>query len=269
MPHFSSNTFRLAVFDLDDTLLGPDKSISDENIEALNRLRSVGVEVVIASGRHNDDIAIFEEYLGIQGWVISAGGASVRHAKTSELLYEATICRNLAIELLNTGLDLDMRIIGHHRSGIFCNRLPHCKHLYSVRTKPLSIEEIHLLIESGVQKLIWTCVAQTIERLTPKMEIHYEGQLYVVNTEREMLEFLHPRADKGMATQALAKRLGISREQVIAFGDGNNDVPLLRWAGMSVAMAHGRESAKAAAKRVTQAGPPETAVARAVEALLD
>jgi hydroxymethylpyrimidine pyrophosphatase-like HAD family hydrolase len=66
--------------------------------------------------------------------------------------------------------------------------------------------------------------------------------------------------------EVLACRLGIPREEVIAFGDGNNDVPLLEWAGMSVAMAHGREGARRAAKKVSPPGDPGTAVARALGA---
>jgi hypothetical protein len=82
-----------------------------------------------------------------------------------------------------------------------------------------------------------------------------------------MLEFLHPRANKALAAQTLAAKLGIAREEVLAFGDGNNDVPILKWAGMSVAMAHGRESAKAAAKMTSPPGAPATAVARSIDAL--
>jgi hydroxymethylpyrimidine pyrophosphatase-like HAD family hydrolase len=100
------------------------------------------------------------------------------------------------------------------------------------------------------------------------MQREFQDRLYVVNTEHEMLEFLHPETNKALAAQALAAKLGIEREAVLAFGDGNNDVPLLRWAGMSIAMAHGRESAKSAAKRVSPEGPPGTAVARSLETLL-
>jgi hydroxymethylpyrimidine pyrophosphatase-like HAD family hydrolase len=63
----------------------------------------------------------------------------------------------------------------------------------------------------------------------------------------------------------LAERLKIPREEIIAFGDGNNDVPLLEWAGMSVAMDHGREAARRAGKKISPPGDPATAVARALQ----
>jgi hypothetical protein len=64
--------------------------------------------------------------------------------------------------------------------------------------------------------------------------------------------------------EALAGRLGIPREEIIAFGDGNDDVPLLEWAGMSVAMAHGREAARRAAKKISPPGDPATPVVRSL-----
>src|ERR1700677_2725606 len=98
----------------------------------------------------------------------------------------------------------------------------------------------------------------------PVLQREYKDRLYVVNTETDMIDFMHPQVNKARAVQALAQRLGIAREEIIAFCDGNNDVPLLEWAGMSVAMAHGRESARRAAKKVSPPGEPGTAVARAL-----
>jgi Cof subfamily protein (haloacid dehalogenase superfamily) len=261
--------FRLAVFDMDDTLLGPDRQISRENVSALQRLRSVGVEVVIASGRHHQSIAEFEGTLGFQGWVISAGGAVVCHAETQELLYEVTVPQELGLELFHRGREAGISLLGYHRTGIFCDQPSEWIALYTRRTHQVPVADIPALIDTGLQKLIWTTSAERITPLTPVLQREYEGRLYVVNTEHEMLEFLSPQANKALATQALTARLGIHREQVLAFGDGNNDVPLLEWAGMSIAMAHGRESAKRAAKKISPPGPPQTAVARSVEALFD
>jgi Cof subfamily protein (haloacid dehalogenase superfamily) len=257
--------YRLAVFDMDDTLLGPDRQLSPENAAALRRLRSEGVEVVIASGRHASNITEFEKGLGLQGWVISAGGAVVSHTESGEVLYEKTVPEDLGLELFHRGRDQEISIIGYHRSGIFCDAPSEWVSLYTRRTHQVPIADIPELISTGLQKLIWTTSRDRIAHYTPELQREFADRLYVVNTEHEMLEFLHPAANKARATQALAARLGIERECVLAFGDGNNDVPLLEWAGMSVAMAHGRESAKSAAKTISPAGPPETAVARSLE----
>jgi Cof subfamily protein (haloacid dehalogenase superfamily) len=263
----STPPFRLAVFDMDDTLLGPDRRISPENVDALQRLLAAGVEVVIASGRHHRNISEFEETLGFKGWVISAGGAVVRHAETQELLFEVTVPQDHGLELFRRGRERGISLIGYHRTGIFCDAPSEWVSLYTRRTHQVPVADIPALIDTGLQKLIWTISAERIAELTPLLQHEYQGRLYVVNTEHEMLEFLSPKANKALATQTLAARLGMDREEILAFGDGNNDAPLLEWAGMSVAMAHGRETAKRAAKKISPPGPPETAVARSLEAL--
>ena len=260
----NSFPFRLAVFDMDGTLLGPDKKISIENRDALERLRAAGVEVVIASGRHQTNIAHFEQSLGFLGWIISAGGAVVTNAATGEIIHEITVPQDLALELFHRGREAGFGLIGYHNTGIFCDRRTEWTDLYVHRTGQVPIADIPALIDTGLQKLIWITAPERIAELTPRMQEEYRNRLYVVNTEREMIEFLNPNTNKALAVEVLAGRLNIPREQILAFGDGNNDVPLLEWAGISVAMAHGDEAARHAGKKISPPGDPATAVARSL-----
>jgi Cof subfamily protein (haloacid dehalogenase superfamily) len=257
--------YRLAVFDMDDTLLGPDKRISVENRRALDRLRAAGVEVVIASGRYQANVAIFEESLGFRGWIVSSGGAVVSHAATGEIIHEITVPQDLALELFHRGREAGITLIGYHKSGIVCDAQTEWTELYRHRTGQVPIVNIPALIDTGLEKLIWMTSPERIAELMPRVQEEYRGRLYVVNTEREMIDFLSPKVNKALAVEALARRLYIPREEILAFGDGNNDVPLLEWAGMSVAMAHGREAARRAAKKISPPGDPGTAVARSLE----
>jgi Cof subfamily protein (haloacid dehalogenase superfamily) len=260
----STFPFRLAVFDMDDTLLGPDRRISIENRAALDRLRAAGVEVVIASGRYLANITHFEESLGFRGWIISAGGAVVTNAATGEVVREVTVPPDLALELCHRGSEEGISIIGYHKTGIYCDRQTEWTELYRRRTGQAPAADIPALTGPGLQKLIWITAAERIADLTARMQAEYRGRLYVVNTEREMIEFLNTNANKALAVEALAARLNIPREETIAFGDGNNDVPVLAWAGQSIAMAHGREAARRAAKKISPPGDPATAVARSL-----
>jgi hydroxymethylpyrimidine pyrophosphatase-like HAD family hydrolase len=75
--------------------------------------------------------------------------------------------------------------------------------------------------------------------------------------------------NKATALVRIASELDVPAKEVIAFGDGENDVSMLVWAGMGVAMSHGNPAAKNAAKFLSPDGPPETAFARSVKALFD
>ncbi|WP_437654838.1 HAD family hydrolase [Sorangium sp. So ce1182] len=260
---------RLAIVDLDDTLLGPDKKVSPGNQQALRRLRTSGFDIVIASGRHHLNILRYKDHVGSMSWTISSQGAVVRHAGTDELLREFTLTEAEVLTLCEIGRSAGLSLIVYHHEGVFTERESEWTRLYASRTgwRP-KVADLTRLAASGVQKVLLSESAATIARLFPEMKRAYDGRLYVVVTEPESLEFTSLQANKALAARSLASKLAVERRDTIAFGDGNNDVELLTWAGFSVAMAHGRASARQAASKVSPEGPPETAFSRAVDLAL-
>jgi hydroxymethylpyrimidine pyrophosphatase-like HAD family hydrolase len=95
----------------------------------------------------------------------------------------------------------------------------------------------------------------------------YDGRLSVTVTNDWFLEVTALEAHKASGVEAVAASAGISREAVLAFGDGYNDVSLLSWAGLGVAMPHGRRRAREAARMVGTDGDPESALAREVDVI--
>ena len=259
----------MAVIDLDDTLLSPDKRISPSNLEALAELRNRSFEIVIASGRHHQNIVRFEDRIGHQGWVISSNGAVVRHAQTSALLQELTLTPNQALEIRRYGAQRDLTLIAYHRDGVFAEQDSEWTRHYAKSAGSLPRRgDLSVLATTGLQKLLLSHSAHRIDAIQTEAEQKFGSAMYVVRTADEMLELAAPETNKALGAQAVARTLGIDRQNVIAFGDGNNDVELLSWAGCSVAMNHGRERARRAAKLTSLPGSPETAFARAVKAVL-
>jgi Cof subfamily protein (haloacid dehalogenase superfamily) len=260
---------RMAVIDLDDTLLSPDKQISQSNLEALNALRNNRFEIIIASGRHHENIVRFEDRIGRQGWVISSNGAVVRHAQTSAMLQELTLTPSQVLDIRRYGTERELTIIGYHRDGVFTEQDSEWTRRYAQNAgwKPRR-GDLSILATTGLQKLLLSHSAQRIDAIQSEAEQKFGSEMYVVRTDDEILELAAPETNKAFGAQAVARMLGIDSQNVVAFGDGNNDVELLSWAGLSVAMDHGRESARQAAKFVSPPGSPGTAFARAVYALI-
>jgi Cof subfamily protein (haloacid dehalogenase superfamily) len=260
---------RMAVIDLDDTLLSPDKQISQSNLEALDALRNNRFEIIIASGRHHENIVRFEDRIGRQGWVISSNGAVVRHAQTSAMLQELTLTPSQVLDIRRYGTERELTIIGYHRDGVFTEQDSEWTRRYAQNAgwKPRR-GDLSVLATTGLQKLLLSHSAQRIDAIQAEAEQKFGSEMYVVRTADEILELAAPETNKALGAQAVARMLGIASQNVVAFGDGNNDVELLSWAGLSVAMDHGRESARQAAKFVSPPGAPETAFARAVYAVI-
>jgi Cof subfamily protein (haloacid dehalogenase superfamily) len=260
---------RMAVIDLDDTLLSPDKRISQSNLEALDALRKNSFEIIIASGRHHENIVAFEDRIGRQGWVISSNGAVVRHAQTAVILHELTLTLGQTLDIYQYGSERDLAIIGYHKDGVFAEEDSEWMHRYAQgagwQPKRGNLSDLGA---TGLQKLLLTHSAQRIDEIQPEAEQRFGLEMYVVRTADEILEIAAPKTNKALGAEAVARRLGIDSRDAVAFGDGNNDVELLMWAGLSVAMHHGRERVRRAAKLISPPGSPGTAFARAVRAVL-
>lgn len=261
---------RMAIVDLDDTLLSPDKQISQANLDALDALRRSSFEIVIASGRHHKNILSFEDRIGKQGWVISSNGAVVRHAQTSAMLHELVLTDGQFDDVYRFGTERDLTIIGYHGDGSFVEGVSEWSQLYARNAgwHP-SRGNLGLLAQTGLQKLLLTHSPARIDEIQPEAEQRFASEMYVVRTADEILEIAAPETNKLFGARTVATTLGIDSRNVAAFGDGNNDVEVLSWAGFSVAMHHGRESARHAAKLVSPPGPPESAFARAVRTVLE
>lgn len=263
--------FRLAAIDIDDTLLGPDGQISGANSTAVAALRERGVHIVLASGRNHASMIEFHRTLGLGGGpVVSNHGAVVREAEGDVRWYERPAPAEPTCLVTGDGMNRGFSVIHHRREGIFLRERSSWTRKYEERAPTPHIVVRDLLWTGGndVMKIMWLDEPPVISRVADEVKAHYAGVLTVTETEPGQLEFTCPTVSKAEALSHVANRLGVSPAEVIAFGDGNNDVAMLTWAGLGVAMSHGRDSAKMAADIVAPDGDPETSLARAIELVL-
>lgn len=263
--------YRLAAIDLDDTLLGPDKLISPENAAAVRALRDAGLHVTLASGRRHENMLRFHQRLALQGPIVSCNGAQVRDAETDEVFAETLVPQLLAAEVVELGEQFGMTQNYYHTDGgLYVRDRSGWTDLYQSRTGSdvTPVGNLKQFDGSHMLKVLWIGEPERIAELYAQIAPRYTDRLYVTITDPEYLEFMAPGVSKAAGLKVVAERLSIPSAEVVAFGDGNNDVPMLTWAGLGVAMDHGRPAAHAAAGLISAPGDPETGLARAVSALL-
>jgi Cof subfamily protein (haloacid dehalogenase superfamily) len=264
--------FRLAAIDLDGTLLGPDKTISAANLSAVHRLRENGVTVIIASGRRHQNSVRFQRQLQLSGPIIACQGGLIRDGESGNVIEAHFLPQGVTRQMIDEAEKHDIQVIYYHLDHLYvAERNNQWVHLYEARVgeKAEILPNLEQLDGRRALKLVWYGDPEILGKIRPEMSAHYSDRVDILSTERENLEFMPRGINKATALAKVAAEYGVRQEEVLAFGDGENDIPMLTWAGMGVAMSHGSQAAIRAARRVSPKGPPETAFARAVDALFE
>ncbi|WP_435010656.1 Cof-type HAD-IIB family hydrolase [Tundrisphaera lichenicola] len=259
--------YALAAIDIDDTLVGPDKKIGAENRRAVKRLGELGCRVILASGRRHANMLPYCQELGLDDYVVSCQGARVEHPRTGQVLRRSSLAPSDTAALVAEGLDRGHTVLLWLTEGVFAQVDTPWVESYRVESgnDHVTIADLRSLADRPAEKVVWAADPSLISGAHVEFLDRYEGRLSVTVTNDWYLEVTALEAHKADGVAAVADSAGISREAVLAFGDGHNDVSLLSWAGLGVAMPHGRASARAAARLVGSHGEPESALARAVD----
>ena len=262
-----AHPFKLAAIDLDGTLLGPDKSISPENVAALRKLEAAGIEVVVATGRHRSRILDALEHLPHTRWAVTSQGAAVLDIPSGETLEAVFLEDDDTRMLLDLGVALGFSPLLYDETDVRAIRRDAGTELYAriVGGMPTVLTAAELAT-ARAHKVVWIGGEPEIAGLPDHPQVRALS-LYHVQSLPGMYEFLPQGVTKGSGVAALARRLGVDAQEVVAFGDADNDIPMFEWAGTSFAMPHATPKAIAAARQLAPAGAPESAFARAVSTL--
>jgi Cof subfamily protein (haloacid dehalogenase superfamily) len=244
--------YRLAAIDLDDTLLGPDHLISARNARAVKALAERGVTCVIASGRMHEATTRFAEELGLDGPIISYNGSMVKSPHGGEPWSHIRVPSDPAAEVIRYCADHRLHLNYYLNDHLYiAARTPWAEFYLRQTGSPAEVVGgLDQFIGTEPTKMILIDSPETTDSLLERFKAQFGDSLYITKTNPEYLEFMNPNASKGRALALVAERLSIDRQSTIAFGDGNNDLPMIEWAGLGVAMGTAKPHVRAAADRI-------------------
>jgi len=255
----------LIAVDMDGTLLDADHvTVPRRNVEALKAARSRGVKVAIASGRTWSLLAGAVEQLGGVDYGVLANGAAVYDPKEGRSLYEKAMPNAQALALIRLLQAQDIPF------EVYCQGQNYVDAAGKEKLEQYSLTPAFARFFERQTAFVPDLAAALAGRDVEKFDLFYvppekrelvtrlakeTGEVAVTQALENNMEFNRVGVNKGGGLRALAAHLGLTAEQVMAFGDADNDLEMLTWAGWSFAMESGTPGAKAAARHLA---PPNT-----------
>ena len=255
--------YKLTALDLDGTLLNSDKHLSAENADALQLAADSGAQIVPTTGRFFGGMPQVIRELPYLRYAITVNGAQVQDIRTGRSIYRAEIPlpRALAImEYLDTLPVIYDCYCGNwgwmartmqEKAAEYISNPHSLKMVLDLRTPVDDLKEYLFTRGDDVQK-IQLFIKDTSQRPAIMTEIEQRFPDTVASTSlSNNIEINDSSANKGDAVRALAAYLDIDMQQTVSFGDGSNDLSMIRACGLGVAMANACPAVLEAANRIT------------------
>lgn len=249
--------YKLIAIDMDGTLLKEDKTISKETLKAIKRAREKGIRVVLASGRPLEGIRPYLEKLDLvkrDEYVLSYNGALVQNILTGEIVTGNTLKGIDYKKLYEESKERKVNIHAFTKQGCITPKLSIYTEIEgSVNNIPITVTPVEAIgNEEPVMKVMLVDEEKKLDRAIEELPKELYDKYTILRSAPIFLEFLHKESNKGEGVKALAELLGLKPSEVICIGDAGNDLHMIEYAGLGVAMGNGSEEIKAVADYITK-----------------
>lgn len=265
--------YKLIAMDLDGTLNNDQKIITEKTKAALMATQKRGIRLALASARPSPglfkerDVLRLQDYNGI---LMSYNGGRIVDAATGKVLFETSmdlaqtkqVLRRLEALPVTPILDDGVQFYVADKNGYKVD--------YECKNNSMTCTEVGNLadfLSFAPIKILMSVRPEELAEVQKQIAAFLPETLTVVQTAAFYLEVIPKVINKGQGIRDICAVLGIDPSEVISFGDAANDIPMLREAGMGVAMGNAAETVKAAANMVTLSNN-EDGIAAALEKLL-
>jgi len=254
--------YKLICIDMDGTLLNDKKIISERNLRAIRLANEKGIRIAVCTGRIFTSADFFSELLGVKSPVIASNGAYIREKDRNEVVYKATLGAEKCKKLLSVFRQYDLYPHYYTSNTVFTEKLIYSSRFYEEVNKTLPkdnqikiqlVEDWNDVFEK-YEKEIFKGIAidDNIEKLQDaKTSLKGMADFEVVSSNYNNFEVMNSGVSKGSAVKILADYYGISKEQVMCIGDSENDLSMIKFAGLGIAMGNADEDVKKAAGYIT------------------
>jgi len=264
--------YKMIVLDMDDTLLRDDHTISDRTKIALDKVQQKGVKVVLASGRPAFAMKSTAKELGLdkyESYIVSFNGATITDCKTDETIFERSLSKDIAHLLYDYSKEHNVHIHTYLNDDIITEKNNKYTDIESDITgmEIITIDNFKKAVKGNVIKVLMLEDPEYLKKVESKLKPKLKDKLNMTISKPFFLEFMDKGIDKGTTLSRLIHKLDIKQEEVMAFGDSYNDLSMIEFAGLGVAMGNAPEDIKSKSDLVTDCNMSD-GIAKVLERLI-
>ncbi|MBF2637725.1 HAD family phosphatase [Listeria welshimeri] len=260
-------TTQAIILDIDGTLLNDDKKISPETKKALITAQQNGVKLILASGRPTTGMHLYAEQLEMKkyhGLLVSYNGAKVVDCQTKEELFNQTLTIAEGKAVLEHMKQFEVKVMIDKDDYMYVNNVYDCYIPYKDEEiniiqyesrggnfKLCEKEDLAAFLDYRINKILTAGDPDYMQKNYQAMMAPFKNTLNCVFTADFYFEFTAKNIDKAKALDTVLTPMGIHAENIIAFGDGHNDITMVKYAGTGIAMDNAVPELKAVANSIT------------------
>ncbi len=242
--------YKIIFLDIDGTLVNNSKKITPAVLDSVIKAQEHGIIIAVASGRPDKGIYKVANELRLAeygGYILSFNGGKIKNYKTGEIISENTLPLNAVDIAYKFSKKNGIELITYDGDTIISETPDNKYLLIEARINNLDIEVVPCItdrIKNHVPKCLLLGDGDKLEKLEPILRAEIGDTANVFRSEPYFLEVVPNGIDKAKSIETLINALGIKQEEVIAMGDGFNDVSMVKYAGLGVAMENGCDAIK-------------------------
>lgn len=249
--------YKLLVLDIDGTLTNSSKKITPATKEAILDIQKRGIHVVIASGRPTPGLIRFADELEFSkygSFILSFNGARITNSATGEIIYQKTLPSDILSSVYSLAVSHGCGIMTYEDNSIAAGtEIDKYMQLEAdMNHMPITqVDDFVSYVTFPVNKCVVTNEPDILQEVEKKFAAEFGGILNIYRSEPFFLEIMPKDIDKANSLAKLLERLGLTREEMICCGDGYNDLSMIKYAGLGVAMSNAQPPVKEVADFIT------------------